>query len=105
MVDGACRFKYPRQFCDSTQQGKDGYPIYRGCEDMHKVFIKNKWLDNRWVVPYNPTLLMRYNCHINVEVCSSIQGVKYLYKYVYKGSDCASFAVGNKNEAGPIEIN
>ena len=86
MVDGACRFKYPRQFCDSTQ-GKDAYPIYRRREDGHKVFIRNKWLDNRWVVPYNPTHLMRYNCHINVEVCSSIKGVKYLYKYVYKGID------------------
>ena len=29
MVDGACRFKYPRHFCEATQQGKDTYPIYR----------------------------------------------------------------------------
>ncbi len=29
---------------------------------------------------------MRYKCHINVEVCSSITVVKYLYKYVYKGT-------------------
>ncbi len=36
--------------------------------------------DNRWVVPYNPYLTMRYQCHINVEVCSSIMAVKYLYK-------------------------
>ncbi len=41
--------------------------------------------DNRWVVPYNPYLTMQYQCHINVEVCSSITAVKYLYKYVYKG--------------------
>jgi hypothetical protein len=32
---------------------------------------------------------MRYKCHINVEVCSSIMVVKYLYKYVYKGHDRA----------------
>jgi len=32
---------------------------------------------------------MRYQCHINVEVCSSITVVKYLYKYVYKGHDRA----------------
>jgi len=94
MVDGQCRFKYPRQFCESTQQGKDAYPIYRRREDGNQVRVRNKWLDNRWVVPYNPTLLMRYNCHINVEVCCSIKGVKYLYKYIYKGSDCASFSVG-----------
>ena len=48
---------------------------------------------------------MRYNCHINVEVCSSIKGVKYLYKYVYKGTDCTSFAVENKNESDSVEIN
>jgi len=48
---------------------------------------------------------MRYNCHINVEVCSSIKGVKYLYKYVYKGTDCTSFAVENKNESDLVEIN
>jgi len=43
--------------------------------------------DNRWVVPYNPYLTMRYQCHINVEVYSSITAVKYFYKYVYKGHD------------------
>jgi len=35
------------------------------------------------VVPYNPILLMRFNCHINVEICCSIESVKYLYKYIY----------------------
>ncbi len=45
--------------------------------------------DNRWVVPYNPYLTMRYQCHINVAVYSSITTMKYLYKYVYKGHDCA----------------
>jgi len=36
---------------------------------------------------------MRYNCHINVEACSSIKAVKYLFKYIYKGHDQASFSV------------
>jgi hypothetical protein len=45
--------------------------------------------DNHWVVSYNPYLTMRYQCHINVEVCSSIMAMKYLYKYVYKGHDRA----------------
>lgn len=44
-------------------------------------------IDNRWIVPYNPYLIRRFGCHINVEICSSIIAVKYMYKYVYKGSD------------------
>ncbi|KAG6618643.1 helitron helicase-like protein [Phytophthora cinnamomi] len=42
---------------------------------------------NQWVVPYNPYLSQKYNCHINVEVGTALTAVKYLYKYVYEGSD------------------
>nr|XP_051229452.1 uncharacterized protein LOC127347285 [Lolium perenne] len=73
-------------------QGKDSYPIYRRRDDGCVVKIRGAELDNRWVVPYNPFLLMRYNCHINVEACSSIKAVKYLFKYIYKGHDRTSFA-------------
>jgi hypothetical protein len=93
MVDGECGFKYPQQFYDATQQRKDSYPTYRRRDDERRVRIRRVELDNRWVVPYNPGLLMRYNCHINVEICSSIKAVKYLFKYVYKGHDQASFSV------------
>jgi hypothetical protein len=92
MIDGQCRFHYPREFCAATQQGKDSYPIYRRRDNGRGVRIRGADLDNRWVVPYNPFLLMRYNCHINVEACSSIKAVKYLFKYIYKGHDKASFA-------------
>ena len=50
-------------------------------------------LDNKNVVPYNTYLSKRYNIHINVEICSSIQSCKYLYKYVYKGPHMASVGV------------
>ena len=93
MVNGECRFQYPRQFYEATQQGKDSYPTYRRRDDGRRVRIRRAELDNRWVVPYNPGLLFRYNCHINVEACSSIKAVKYLFKYVYKGHDQASFSV------------
>ena len=46
-------------------------------------------VDNRWVVPHNLYLATKYDCHFNIEICSSVQAVKYLYKYIYKGSDRA----------------
>ena len=39
------------------------------------------------MIPYNPLLCTLFDCHINLEVVSSVQAVKYIYKYVYKGSD------------------
>ena len=51
--------------------GKDGYPRTvkdgrQGVED---------------IVPYNARLLLEFACHINLEVCTSIRAVKYVYKY------------------------
>ena len=41
------------------------------------------------MVPHNLYLVELLECHINVEVCTSIKAVKYLYKYSYKGPDRA----------------
>ncbi|XP_023748017.1 uncharacterized protein LOC111896240 [Lactuca sativa] len=79
--------RYSRQFNEKTSQGEDSYPLYRRRNNGIEVTIRNTTLDNKWVAPYNPKLLMMFNCHINVEVCSSIKSVKYLFKYVYKGHD------------------
>ncbi len=35
----------------------------------------------------------KYHAHINVEICSSISAVEYLYKYVYKRPDYATTVV------------
>ena len=48
---------------------------------------------------FNPHLLRAFDCHINVEACSSIKSVKYLFKYVYKGHDRASIAVRESGQA------
>jgi len=93
MINRECRFRYPRQFCAATQQGKDLYPLYRRRDDGRRVKVRGAELDNRWVVSYNHGLLMTYNCHINVEACSSIKACKYLFKYVHKGHDRASYSI------------
>ncbi|XP_024969804.1 uncharacterized protein LOC112509181 [Cynara cardunculus var. scolymus] len=82
-----CRFRYPQQFNNKTVQTDNSYPMYRRRNNGIKVNVRGNILDNRWVVPYNPKLLMMFNCHINVEVCSSIISVNYVFKYVYKGHD------------------
>ncbi|KAK9666569.1 hypothetical protein RND81_14G194600 [Saponaria officinalis] len=81
---------------------KLSYPMYRRRNSGEAAIIRKHKLDNRWVIPYNPYLLALFDCHLNVEVCSTIQAVKYLYKYVYKGHDRVSFnVVQNK---GPIPV-
>ncbi|OWZ06957.1 Helitron helicase [Phytophthora megakarya] len=58
--------------------------------------------DNQWVVPYNPYLCQKYNCHINVEICSTVQSVKYLYKYVYKEQDRATVTLRPRQQTPSI---
>lgn len=42
---------------------------------------------DRNTVSYNPRLLSRYNCHINLDSVSSNAVVTYIYKYMNKGID------------------
>lgn len=46
-------------------------------------------IGDEYVVPYNPWILMQFNCHCNVQVCASRACIGYLYKYVFKGVDRA----------------
>ncbi len=69
-------------------------------------------MDNQWIISYNLHLATKYHAHINVEICSSISTVKYLYKYVYKGPDRATVVVerrvdtpGQENNAQAIVAN
>jgi hypothetical protein len=51
-------------------------------------------------------LSQKYNCHINVEIATSITAVKYLYKYVYKGHDraCVSVQVEDNQHTSRDEV-
>ena len=70
-----------------------------------RVDKNGRVVDNTWIVPYSPRLLKKYKCHICVEVCTSVKGVKYLYKYVYKGPDRAMVAVTEANtDVNEIEL-
>jgi hypothetical protein len=99
---GKCSKRFPHEFWEETVVENDRYPLYARPDNGRKVTKRVRQadgnyvdfdFDNRRVVPYNPYLLKRYNCHINLELCSSVKTVKYLYKYVYKGPDRAMVAI------------
>ena len=97
MKNGKCSKNYPCNFNSVTIVNKNGYPVYHRRNPGYSVIKSVKILNNRWVVPYNPYFSLKYNCHINVEICSSIKSVKYLYKYVYKDSDRVIVSVENNS--------
>ncbi|XP_049819697.1 uncharacterized protein LOC126264710 isoform X1 [Aethina tumida] len=113
MANGKCTKNFPKDFTNDTVTNVDGYPIYRrrNPDNGGQSFIKNIIntdidIDNRWVVPYSPLLSKTYNAHINVEFCSSVKSIKYICKYVHKGSDMAVFRVENTNvNAPPVNKN
>ena len=93
---GECRKYFPKAFNEKTHNSKSGFPEYRRRRNLHtcqSILNKSIKVDNSYVVPYNPGLLLKYNCHINVEICSTLQAIKYVYKYVYKGPDRAFVSV------------
>jgi hypothetical protein len=89
-----CRKRFPKPFSAQTTVNHDGYPEYRRRDDGRTWEVPNPKrpgsptvCDNRWVVPYNPYFLRKYTAHINVEICATVQAIKYINKYVYKGAD------------------
>ena len=89
-----CDKDFPKEYRDNTAFIKNSYPEYRRRSPEKGGFSFNKMVngqvimvDNRSVVPYNPFLSFKNKSHINVEVLFSIQGVKYIHKYITKGSD------------------
>ncbi|CAN1162461.1 hypothetical protein LINPERHAP2_LOCUS24514, partial [Linum perenne] len=68
----------------------NGYAVYRRRDTGVTAVKSSRTLDNRCVVPYNRDLVVKYQAHINVEVCHRGQLIKYLFKYITKGPDRSS---------------
>ena len=87
MRNDKCSKGYSKEYMEETWINSNDYFIYRR-RDNGDSFQKNSYVfTNRDVVPYNSQLSQKFNCHINVEIVTSIMTVKYLYKYVYKDHD------------------
>jgi hypothetical protein len=112
--------RFPKAFTAIIIIRKDGYPEYR-YRNNGRIFTVCKpgfpgqevIRNNRWIVPYNPYLFQKFRSHINIKVCISIQAIKYIYKYIYKGTDRITVAISGTNDEitqylqaryiGPIE--
>ncbi|XP_025703767.1 uncharacterized protein [Arachis hypogaea] len=98
MKDGRCSKFYPKQFVNYTSFDEDGYPIYKRRDIGVTVKSHGVDLDNRFVVPYNPLLLMKYQAHINLEFCNKSNVIKYLFKYINKGPDRVTATISHSTE-------
>ncbi len=76
----------PGKFQSKTMMDVNGYPIYRRRDTRHTLRVHNVYLSTK------------YDAHINVEVCNNICVVKYLFKYVYKGHDCATVEISHESD-------
>ncbi|XP_074347406.1 uncharacterized protein LOC141686260 [Apium graveolens] len=102
MQQGKCRKFFPKKFNDASTIGEDDYPIYRRRDTGVFVERKGVVLDNRYVIPYNRNLLVKFNAHINVELCNSARSIKYLFKYINKGPDRATAVIETTEERDEI---
>ena len=57
---------------------------------------------NNFIVPYNPWITLKYKGHVNVEIVTSTSSVKYLHKYIHKGSDRIMVQVAGKSTQDEI---
>jgi hypothetical protein len=107
MVDGKCSKHFPKEFCEHTVYGEDGYPKYarpnNGRSFEKTVNGERHVYDNRDVVSYHPYCSAKYKCHINVEICASVEAVKYIHKYIYKGYDRTTIEIAGDQERDEIK--
>ncbi|XP_074363854.1 uncharacterized protein LOC141704500 [Apium graveolens] len=96
MKDMHCIRHFPKRYCDNTTFDDSGFPIYWHRQQDISVHVRKAELDNQWVVPYNRNLLVKYQCHMNVEICCHARSLKYLFKYCLKGHNRATIEVNRR---------
>jgi hypothetical protein len=69
-----------------------------GCPDTQTWYNCN--IDNSWIVSYNIYLLLKYACHINVVMCTSVNIIRYVYKNNFKGGDLDMASYGVPGQYG-----
>jgi hypothetical protein len=68
MQNGRCTKGYPKVFQENTSTAEDGYPLYIRPNDGRSFPVTvfgtgTVQVDNHWIVPYNPYISAKYDCH------------------------------------------
>ncbi|GJV56891.1 DNA helicase [Tanacetum coccineum] len=87
MKEEKCGKKFPKKFNAHTFFDADGYVNYRRRETHTCTSRRGVDLDNNYIVPYNRQLCLAFHAHINVEYYRWSMLIKYLLKYISKGTD------------------
>ncbi|OBZ86961.1 hypothetical protein A0J61_04986, partial [Choanephora cucurbitarum] len=104
-----CTKRFPKAYSEETLISENGYPVYKRSTvvDSANLYsvpnpLRNGFgcvdIDNRWIVPYNPYLSKKHKAHINVECCRGVEAIKYINKYVYKGSDRSTLRLSDTRD-------
>ncbi|XP_034236438.1 uncharacterized protein LOC117642399 [Thrips palmi] len=91
-----CSKFFPKSETETTHIDEKGFVHYRrNYNNKVPMKVRNREIlvHDGWVVPYNPYLLLRYQAHINLEISSSRKVIKYLFKYLAKGSSLQNVRV------------
>ncbi|CAN1165352.1 hypothetical protein LINPERPRIM_LOCUS33698 [Linum perenne] len=87
MKENHCSKFFPKPYASVRTFDENGYVTYRRRATNISAVKSGVILNNAFVVPYNRDLVVKYQAHINVEVCHKGQLIKYLFKYIMKGPD------------------
>ncbi|XP_058780945.1 uncharacterized protein LOC131655055 [Vicia villosa] len=102
--DGRCTKFYPKKFQPTTIVDQEGYPVYTRRDNKHTIEKNGLIFHSGHVVPHNPSLLLKYEAHINMEWCNQSTSIKYLFKYINKGSDRISAIIQGQDKNNVDEI-
>ncbi|OMO62337.1 hypothetical protein COLO4_33117 [Corchorus olitorius] len=104
MHENKCQKRFPKAYQEFSTTDGNGFPLYRRRETQASVVINNIPLDNMYVVPHDLDFVVKYQAHINVELCSQSRAIKYLFKYINKGPYQASAILETTNHNPRDEI-
>ena len=97
-----CSKGFPKEYNDRTIIRVNNYPLYRRRNNGRSVIVRGHDFDNRYVIPYDPVMLKKFQCHINVKYCGSLSSMKYKFNYVCKGNDRVNIQVHGLNNNMPF---